>query len=225
MMKVIEEALARGDKALSEHDSKALLDAYDIPVTHEVVVTSVEDAKAFANKVGYPVVLKGSSTTMTHKTELNLVELGIKDDASLEKAYAAISERGGKELDGILVQEMIQGTRELVAGLVTDPQFGPTVMFGLGGIYTEVLKDVTFRVAPLSETDARNMIEEFRAHKMLNEFRGKPAVDKDLLVKILMNLGRIGLENPEVAEIDINPFIVSGNKPVAVDALVILKQK
>ncbi|OPZ60632.1 MAG: succinyl-CoA synthetase subunit beta [Deltaproteobacteria bacterium ADurb.Bin510] len=225
MMKVIEEALARGDKALSEHDSKALLDAYDIPVTHEVVVTSVEDAKAFANKVGYPVVLKGSSTTMTHKTELNLVELGIKDDAALEKAYAAISERGGKELDGILVQEMIQGSRELVAGLVTDPQFGPTVMFGLGGIYTEVLKDVTFRVAPLSETDARNMIEEFRAHKMLDKFRGKPAVDKDLLVKILMNLGRLGLENPEIAEIDINPFIVCDSKPVAVDALVILKQK
>ncbi|HPE46270.1 MAG TPA: acetate--CoA ligase family protein, partial [Deltaproteobacteria bacterium] len=135
----------------------------------------------------------------------------------------ALEERGKGQLDGILVQQMVKGERELVAGLIRDPQFGPCVMFGLGGIFTEVLKDVTFRVAPLEMRDAYEMMDEIKAKKLLDEFRGKPAVNREVLAKALLNLGRIGLEVDEVAEIDINPMIIHEDMPVAVDALVVLR--
>ena len=222
-MKIIEDAMKRGDKTLSEFDSKKVLDAYAIPVTRELVTKDLSDALKFADEIGYPVVLKGSSSTLTHKTELNLIELDIKDRDGLEKAYKALEERGGDQLDGILVQQMVKGDREFVAGLIRDPQFGPCVMFGLGGIFTEVLKDVTFRVAPLEKRDALEMMDEIKAKKLLDEFRGKPAVNRDILADALINLGRIGLEIDEVAEIDINPLIIDGDTPVAVDALVVLR--
>ncbi|MCE5275332.1 MAG: acetate--CoA ligase family protein [Syntrophaceae bacterium] len=222
-MKIIEDALQRGDKTLNEYESKRLLDAYSIPVTKEHVAASLQEAIAFAHEIGYPVVLKGSSRTLTHKTEHRLIELGIESDEALQNAYAALQERGKGQLDGILVQQMIKGDRELVAGLIRDPQFGPCVMFGLGGIFTEVLKDVTFRVAPLEMRDALEMMDEIKAKKLLDEFRGKPAVNRDILARTLINLGKIGLEIDEVAEIDINPLIIHGDTPVAVDALVVLK--
>ena len=222
-MKIIEAALKKGEKTLSEYDSKKVLEEYAIPVTREYLAGSLEEAKGFASEIGYPVVLKGASSTLTHKTELNLVELGIEDAASLEKAYRAIEDRGKDQLDGILVQEMIKGDRELVAGLIRGPQFGPCVMFGLGGIFTEVLKDVTFRVAPLEMIDALEMMDEIKAKKLLDKFRGKPAVNRDVLARILINLGRIGLEQDHVAEIDINPLIIKDDAPIAVDALIVLK--
>jgi acetate---CoA ligase (ADP-forming) subunit beta len=222
-MKIIEDALKRGDKALNEYESKRLLDAYSIPVTKEFVATSITEALSFAKQIGYPVVLKGSSRTLTHKTEHKLIELGIDSDQALEKAYHALGDRGKGQLDGILVQQMVKGERELVAGLIRDPQFGPCVMFGLGGIFTEVLKDVTFRVAPLEMRDALEMMDEIRARKLLDAFRGKPAVNRDVLAHALINLGRIGLEVEEVAEIDINPMIIHDDMPIAVDALVILR--
>ena len=224
-MKIIEDALQRGEKTLSEYESKKVLDAYSIPVTRELVVKDISDAVKFAREIGYPVVLKGSSSTLTHKTELNLIELDIKDEDGLTSAYKAIEERGGDKLDGILVQQMIKGDREFVAGLIRDPQFGPCVMFGLGGIFTEVLKDVTFRVAPLEKRDALEMMDEIKAKKLLDEFRGKPAVNRDILADALVNLGRIGLEIDEVAEIDINPLIIDGETPIAVDALVVLRDQ
>lgn len=222
-MKIIEDALKRGDKALNEYESKQLLDAYAIPVTKEFVATSIKDAVSFARQIGYPVVLKGSSRTLTHKTEHRLIELGIDSDEALEKAYRALQERGKGQLDGILVQQMVKGERELVAGLIRDPQFGPCVMFGLGGIFTEVLKDVTFRVAPLEMRDAYEMMDEIKAKKLLDQFRGKPAVNREVLARALVNLGRIGLEVEAVAEIDINPMIIHEDTPVAVDALVVLR--
>jgi len=222
-MKIIEDALKRGDKALNEYDSKRLLEAYSIPVTREFVATGLKDALSFAKEIGYPVALKGSSRTLTHKTEHRLIELGIDSDSALEKAYRAIEERGKGQLDGMLVQQMVKGDRELVAGLIRDPQFGPCVMFGLGGIFTEVLKDVTFRVAPLEMRDALEMMDEIKAKKLLDAFRGKPAVNRDVLAKALINLGRIGLEIDAVAEIDINPMIIHEDMPIAVDALVILR--
>ena len=223
-MKFIKDALARGETILNEHESKILLDLYSIPITKEYLVKSSDDALLSARRIGYPVVLKGSSRTHTHKTEHRLIELGINNDDTLEKAYSLLLERGKEHLDGILVQQMISGDRELVAGLVRDPQFGPCVMFGLGGVFTEVLKDVTFRVAPLEMYDALEMIDEIKASKLLDQFRGKPAVNGDVLARTLINLGKIGLEVDEVTEIDINPLIVYGDTPVAIDALVILRR-
>ncbi len=224
-MKIIQEALLRGDKTLSEFDSKKVLDAYSIPVTKEFIAKSLSEAKNYAQGIGYPVVLKGHSSTLTHKTELNMIELNIKDDKALEEAYNALEARGQGKLEGILVQQMIKGEREFVAGLIRDPQFGPCVMFGLGGIFTEVLKDVTFRVAPLEKRDALEMMDEIKAKKLLDNFRGKPAVNREILANALINLGKIGLEIPEIAEIDINPMIIFNDTPVAVDALVVLKDQ
>jgi len=123
----------------------------------------------------------------------------------------------------ILVQEMIKGKRELVIGLIRDPQFGPCVMFGLGGIFTEILKDVSFRLAPLEKRDALEMMDEIKAHKILDAVRGMDAVDRDILSEILINVGKIGVENDTIKEIDINPVIISGSRPVAVDALIVLQ--
>jgi acetyl-CoA synthetase (ADP-forming) len=222
-MKIIDDALLRGEKTLSEFDSKKVLEAYFIPVTREYIAKSLTDAKRLAQEIGYPVVLKGSSSMLTHKTELDMVELNIKNEKALKDAYQSIEKRGESKIDGILVQEMIKGKREFVAGLIRDPQLGPCVMFGLGGIFTEVLQDVTFRVAPLEIEDALEMMNEIKAKKLLDSFRGKPAVNKDILANVLKNLGRIGLEIPEIAEIDINPLIIKNGIPIAVDALVVLK--
>jgi acetyl-CoA synthetase (ADP-forming) len=136
-------------------------------------------------------------------------------------AYKEITGRVSK-LDGVLVQEMIKGSREFVIGLTRDPQFGPCVMFGIGGIFTEVMKDVSFRIAPLTQADAEEMIEEIRMKKLLGEFRGSPAVDRSALVCALVGIGELAIRHSEIAEIDINPLIIAGNKPVAADALVIL---
>jgi acetyl-CoA synthetase (ADP-forming) len=222
-MKIIDDALLRGEKTLTEFDSKKVLEAYFIPVTREYIAKSLTDAKRLAQEIGYPVVLKGSSSTLTHKTELDMVELNIKNEKALKDAYQSIEKRGESKIDGILVQEMIKGKREFVAGLIRDPQLGPCVMFGLGGIFTEALQDVTFRVAPLEIEDALEMMNEIKAKKLLDSFRGKPAVNKDILANVLKNLGRIGLEIPEIAEIDINPLIIKNGIPIAVDALVVLK--
>ena len=122
----------------------------------------------------------------------------------------------------VLVQQMVKGQRELVVGLTRDPQFGPCVMFGLGGIFTEILEDTSFRVAPIEKQDALEMILEIKAHKILEAVRGMEPVDTDMLADILIAVGRLGIENEAVKEIDINPVIISTGKPVAVDALVVL---
>jgi acetyl-CoA synthetase (ADP-forming) len=141
----------------------------------------------------------------------------------VRRAYKEIIENlGGDSCDGVLVQEMIKGERELVVGLVRDPQFGPCVMFGLGGIFTEVLKDTSFRVAPIEKYDALQMMEEIRAKAILGPFRGKEPVDRDLMAEILVAVGNIGMQYDDVKEIDINPVIIDGSRPVAVDALVVL---
>ena len=220
---LLADAVKRGDRALNEYESKKLLAAYSLPVTRERVVLDLEEALDYARVLGYPVALKGSSRSLTHKTEHGLVTLGIGSDEALAEAYRSLEERGGGRLDGILVQEMIGGDREFVAGLIRDRQFGPCVMFGLGGIYTEVLQDVAFRIAPLSLRDAFEMMEEIRAGKLLGAFRGKPEVDREAMARLLMGLGRIGLAHGEISEIDINPLLIADGRPVAVDALVVLK--
>ena len=155
---------------------------------------------------------------------MGLIELGIKDAVELRRAYERLAPKA-RELDGgILVQEMVAGSRELVMGLIRDPQFGPCVMFGLGGIFTEALGDVSFRVAPLDDRDARSMPTEIQGSKILGGIRGLTPVQMDHLSHCLRQLGQIGLDHPAVSEIDINPLIVRNGNPVAVDALIVLKE-
>ena len=223
-MKLIEEALGRGAKALSEHESKKFLAGYGIAVTEERVAITEEDAVAAASRIGYPVALKASGEEFTHKTELDLIALGIKDEEEVRAAFKRLTFHPDVSVREILVQQMIKGDRELVVGLTRDPQFGPCVMFGLGGVLTEILEDVTFRVAPLNRWDAMDMMNDIRAKKILDAFRGKPPVDRDALACILIAVGRIGMEVDEVREIDINPLKIQNGEPIAVDALVVLDQ-
>ena len=212
-----------GQKTLSEYDSKSILATYGIPVSREVLVSTQAEAKAAANKIGYPVVLKACSADEAHKTEKGLIAVNLASQKALTDAYAMIAERAGKEYDGaFLVQEMVSGAREIMIGMHRDASFGPSVAFGLGGIFTEILQDVVFRIAPLRKRDARDMMRGIRAHKILDAVRGMPKVDQDVLSTALMAVGQIALDHPEIAEIDINPLIIRGNKPIAVDALVVL---
>lgn len=223
-MEMIAEALKRGQKGLSEFDSKRLLQAYGFPVVREVLVQSRSGAAKAAKEIGLPVVLKGCSPAIAHKTEKKLIEVDLRSLKEVERAYEAIVQRvGDTPLDGILVQEMVKGSRELVIGMIRDAQFGPCVMFGLGGVFTEVLKDVSFRIAPLEKRDALEMAQEIKGAAVLGAFRGMSPVDMDLLTSMLMNTGRLGLELPSVKEVDVNPLIISGNRPIAVDALVVLE--
>ncbi|MBN1496824.1 MAG: acetate--CoA ligase family protein [Spirochaetes bacterium] len=221
MEQIIKKAIERGQKTLSEYDSKLVIGSAGVAITREKLARTRDEAVKFASEIGYPVVLKGCSDKAAHKTEMGLVKLRLSSAEEVQKAYEEIA-GAGIELDGVLVQEMIKGDREFVIGLSRDPQFGPCVMFGIGGIFTEVIKDVSFRVAPLTELDAEEMIEEIRMKKLLDEFRGSPAVDRKKLVTALVGIGELGVKHSEIAEIDINPLIVSGSNPVVVDALVVL---
>lgn len=219
---LLSKAIKNGRQALSEYESKQVAAAAGVPVTREALVHSRQEAVEQAVALGFPVVLKGSSPELMHKTEMDMVRVNLQNEDGVARAYDEITGKG-IELDGVLIQEMVKGSREFVIGLTRDPQFGPCVMFGLGGIFTEALKDVSFRVAPLTENDAREMIREIRATKLLDAFRGESAVDRDLLVKALVGVGHLGMTHDEIAEIDINPLIIQDGKPVAVDAVVILK--
>jgi acetate---CoA ligase (ADP-forming) subunit beta len=223
MNRIIAKALKNKQKVLSEFESKKILKSAGVPVTKEFLATSKAEAKKHAKKIGYPVALKGSGEKAAHKTEMGLVKLNIATDNDLIKAYDEIMSKG-IDLDGILVQEMVKGSREFIIGLSRDPQFGPCVMFGLGGIFAEVLKDVSFRVAPFSEADAMEMISEIKTKRLLDKFRGSPAVNKSLLVKALVGIGNLAVLHDEIAEIDINPLIIADGKPVAVDGLVVLRE-
>lgn len=224
-MNLIDEALAQGRKTLSEHASKQFLASHGIPVCREALARTEEDALRAASEVGFPVVMKACGAELTHKTEENLIRLGVRSEEEVREAYRELSGKPVQGIDGILVQEMVRGHRELVIGLIRDPQFGPCVMFGFGGIFTEVLNDVSFRVAPLETYDAMEMMEEIRSKKILDPFRGEPAVDREPLAQALIALGKIGLDHPAIQEVDINPLKIRDGKPVAVDALVVLSQE
>jgi acetyl-CoA synthetase (ADP-forming) len=223
-MEIIDNAIKAGQTALSEHESKSVLSAYGIPVTRERLVDRIDDVTRAANEIGYPVVMKACAPEITHKTERDLIRTDVRNDAEALDAFNGIVAGMNGTQGGVLVQEMIKGKRELVVGLIRDPQFGPCVMFGLGGIFTEILKDVSFRLAPLEKRDSLEMMQEIKAHKILDAVRGMEAVDRDILSEMLINVGTIGMENDAVKEIDINPVIISGNRPVAVDALIVLQE-
>ncbi|MBN1276098.1 MAG: acetate--CoA ligase family protein [Deltaproteobacteria bacterium] len=221
-MEIIQKALNKGRNTLSEYESKQILSAYHIPVVNEILTENIEDLLIAARKIGYPLVLKGCSPEIAHKTEKGLIRMDIRDDEEAKAAFDDIYSRMNGSGNAVLVQEMVKGKRELVAGMTRDAQFGPCVMFGLGGIFTEILKDISFRLAPLEKRDAMEMMREIKGSKILESVRGMEAVDLDLMAQLLINTGQIGLENERISEIDINPVIISGSKPVAVDALIVL---
>ena len=222
MLDIIEKALKNGQKTLSEYESRLVIESAGVPVVPAALVKTREEAVREAAKIGFPLVMKGCSAELAHKTEAGMVALNIGNIEEVAAVFEEFTDKA-KNLDGVLIEKMVKGSREFVIGLSRDAQFGPCVMFGLGGIFTEALKDVTFRVAPLSKQDALEMIDEIKTKKLLGEFRGSPAVDRDALARALVGVGDLGMKYDSIAEIDINPLIISGNQAVAVDALVVLK--
>lgn len=222
MLNIIKKAVKDGRKTLSEYESRLVIESAGVFVAAAALTKNKEDAIQEAEKMGYPVVMKGCSAELSHKTEAGMVALNITNSDEVAQVFDELTGKA-KNLDGVLVEKMVRGSREFVIGLSRDSSFGPCVMFGLGGIFTEALKDVTFRVAPLTREDALEMIDEIKTKKLLGEFRGSPAVDREALAKALIGVGDLGIKYDSIAEIDINPLIICGDKPVAVDALVVLK--
>jgi acyl-CoA synthetase (NDP forming) len=221
--KLVEQALTGGASSLDETAGKEFFAAYGIAVPQGGTVTSADEAVKLAEKIGYPVVMKGSSAQIQHKTDAGLVLLRIGDEQEVREAYRSLETRAAAAqvaLEGVLVEHMVIGRREFVVGLIRDRLFGPVVMFGLGGIYTEALKDVAFAVAPVSEDDAYELMDQIEAKVLLDSVRGEPAVDRAALAKIIMAVGQMAADHPEIGEIDVNPLLIDGATPVAVDALV-----
>jgi len=207
---------------MSEAESKALLARYGIPVPAEAVVASPEQAAAAAEGIGFPVVVKLCGRAIAHKTERGLVKLGLRDGAAVAAAGAELlaAARPDDGDVGLLVGAMVSGARELIAGFVRDDEFGPCVMLGIGGILAEALGDVAFRLAPLAPVDADDLVDELSNQALLGPVRGEPPVDRAALARILLGLAAAAEEDERIRSIDLNPLIVSGGVPLAVDALV-----
>jgi acyl-CoA synthetase (NDP forming) len=224
--KIILSAKTGKRSALTEAESKQILSRYGIPVVEEIVALTPDDAEKAAQKFGYPIVLKGLGSKLTHKTERGLVYLNISTREAVLTAANDISRLAVDDLEGYLVQPMVRGRREFVAGLFCDAQFGPVVMFGLGGIFTEALDDVIFRVAPVNEVQAAAMLEELRSAKLLGPFRGEAPVDRKKIIDVILGLSRLAMECPDIIEVDINPLVVDAAGGItAVDALIILGKR
>lgn len=210
--------------SLSEAESKKILASYGVPVVHEEVATDANHAAQVADKLGFPIVLKGNGSKLTHKSDRGLVRLGLSDAVQVRIAAEEIASAAGDDLEGFLLQPMLAGGREFVAGLIRDPMFGPIVMFGLGGTFTEALDDVVFRGAPIDKMEAEAMLDEIKAASLLGEFRGEQPANRKALIDCLVGLSRLALERLDVAEVDINPLLVGPDGQVtAVDALVVLR--
>jgi succinyl-CoA synthetase beta subunit len=218
---IIKDALSKNQKSLDEYAVKKMLASYDIPVPEEHLVKNSDDALAAAVKVGFPVAVKACDPAILHKTEQGLVHLNLNNPEDVAKAFSSIQQTVGRPVS-VSVSRMISGKREFLAGVTHDAQFGHCVAFGVGGIFTEAVNDVTYRLAPLSRRDAEEMIADIKASGLLGPCRGMPAVDAQALADLLVRLSFIPLIHPEIREIDMNPLIISGAKPVAVDALMIL---
>ena len=218
---IISKALENGQQALDEFQAKRILSLYGIRVTRESLAMTADEAVQAARGIGYPVVIKACSWEIMHKTGKGLIALNLQNEEDVRRSLASIRNAAGSDMP-VLIQEMVSGAREFVAGMTRFPGFGPCILFGLGGVLTEALKDTTFRSAPLSAAEAQEMLTDIRAGKLVGEFRGMPAVDAAALAGIIQGVGFIALLHPEIAEIDLNPVIIAGSAPIVADALFVL---
>jgi succinyl-CoA synthetase beta subunit len=209
-------------RTLSEADSKALLAEFGVPFADERLVTSPDEARGAVAELGAPVVAKLCGEHIAHKTERGLVRLGLADADAAAAATADLLAAARPEdgATGVLIAPMLSGTRELIAGIATDPQFGRTVLLGLGGVLAEAIADVTVRLVPITKVDAEEMIEDLRSQALLGEFRGEPALDRTTVVDVLLGLSAAAESTPGLVSADLNPLIVHEGRAVAVDALV-----
>jgi len=222
------QARKEGRNYLLEPEAKTICTQYGIPVTRFKVAKNPQEAAKHAQEIGFPIVLKIISPDIIHKWDVGGVILNLKTPKQVKEAYSKILQNVKKhkpdaKINGILVQEMAPLSTEVIVGATKDPQFGPALMFGLGGIFVEVLKDVAFRIAPITESDAREMITEVKAYPILRGYRGQPPADIDAIVQILLNTSRLVMENQEIKELDLNPIMVYEKGAKTVDARIILE--
>lgn len=226
--RIIQEVLLREEHTLTEVESKALLSSYGIPVNPTETATSLEDALRIAGRLGYPVVMKIHSRKITHKSDAGGVELDLRNEEEVRRAYARIMERAAAydpsaDLLGVTVQPMRRHSDvELILGCTRDPDFGPVILFGMGGIMTEVLKDRAIALPPLNRLLARKLMESTRVHQLLKGFRNRPPANLDLLEEILIRLSQLVIDFPEIRELDINPLVTAGQEVCALDGRVMV---
>ncbi len=226
--KIIHQAKNENRKVLLEPEAKTICSEYGIPVNKFQLAKTEKEASTYADEIGYPIVLKIVSPDIIHKSEAGGVLVNLKKTAEVASGYKKIIENAKKykadaKIVGVLVQEMAPQSTEVIVGAIKDPQFGQTVMFGLGGIFVELLKDVNFRVAPITAEDAKEMITQLKAYPLLNGYRNTPPADIDALVAILCSVSRLVMENPEIKELDLNPVMAYPKGAKTVDARIILE--
>jgi acyl-CoA synthetase (NDP forming) len=222
------QAAKDGRKNLLETEARAVCLDYEIPVVRSELARNEEEAVAYAEKIGFPVVLKIVSPDIIHKSDVGGVRVNLKNAGDVHCAYRDVLGNVKKHADkariiGVLVQEMAPPSTEVIVGSNKDPQFGPAIMFGLGGILIEILKDVTFRIAPITREEAEEMITEVKAYPILKGYRGIPPVDTGAIVGILLATSKLVTENEQIKELDLNPIMVYQKGAKAVDARIILE--
>jgi acetate---CoA ligase (ADP-forming) subunit beta len=225
---ILDRARVEGRNALTEIEAKALFSSIGIPTVDTRLAKSSQEAAAISEQLGYPVVMKITAQDIIHKSDVGGVRLGLKNKSEVVEAYqsmiANIKAKFPKaSIEGVAVQSTAKPGVEVVIGMTKDPQFGPVLMFGLGGVLIEILKDVSFKVVPLTRRDARQMIKEIKGYKLLTGYRGQAPVNTAALEDILLKLSDFCQKTPAIKEIDLNPIFANSEGAVAVDARVILE--
>ena len=225
---IISQARQEGRKALLETEAKTICMEYQIPVTPFKLAKHEDEAAEFAQQIGFPVVLKIVSPDVIHKSDAGGVILNLKNIAEVKSAYHKILDNVKKyspaaKIIGVMVQEMAPQSTEVIVGAIKDSQFGQTLMFGLGGIFVELLKDVTFRVAPIAREDAREMVTKVKAYPLLTGYRNRPPADVDAIINVLLNTSKLVMDYPEIKELDLNPIMAYEKGVKTVDARIILE--
>jgi len=222
LKELTQQANEQGDSILDEYEAKKWLQALDLKVVKEVIVRDLAEAVTAANEMGYPVVLKGRVEGQIHKTEAGLVKLNLWTDEQFKSAYQEMSNLK-PEPQSFLIQPMLKGDLELIVGIIRDPQFGPAAMLGLGGIWTEVYRDVVFRLIPLNQQDIFEMVSELKGKDLFRGYRGSKPLNMEALAEWLIRLGWLAMKFEKIQEIDVNPLLIVEGEPVAVDATIILR--
>ena len=226
--RIISQASKEGRKSLLETEAKTICIEYGIPVTRFELAKTEDEAVRLAQDSGFPTVLKIVSPDIIHKSDIGGVVIGLKNAEDVRKAYNSIMQNVKRNapkarIVGILVQEMAPSSTEVIVGAIKDPQFGPAIMFGLGGVFVEVLKDVTFRVAPITKDDAYEMINGVKAYPLLKGYRNNAPADIEAITEILLDTSRLVTDHTEIKELDLNPIIVYEKGAKTVDARIILQ--
>ena len=226
---ILEPALQQRRSSLFVDEAQRICEIHGIPTAQSSVVASMDQAVEKANEIGYPVVLKIVSPQIVHKTDVGGVILNVENEKDLTIQYGKLiagvkSREPSAAIRGVLVEKMMPPSTEIIVGGLRDKQFGPTVMFGIGGIFAEVYGDVTFRIAPIDRVDAFNMIHELKGSKVLEGMRGKPPLDQDEAVKVLLGVSGMICQHDVIGQLDLNPVILYPNGACAVDARIILAE-